>query len=170
MLDGLAMVETTPGLLIQVVQFVGFMGAYRHSGALDPMVAGVLPSFLVTWVTFIPCFLFIFLGAPYIEYLRGNKSLTTALSGITAAVVGVVLNLGVWFTIYTIFSEVNVWQGWGMKLDIPVFASADWVAVMIGVASFIALFKFKVDMLKVLAASVVVGMVCYYLFNTTAAL
>ena len=167
MLDGLGMAETTPGPLIQVVQFVGFMGAYRHSGALDPMMAGVLASFLVTWVTFIPCFLFIFLGAPYIEYLRGNKSLTTALSGITAAVVGVVLNLGVWFTIHTVFSEVHTWQGWGMKLDIPVFASADWVAVAIGIASFIALFKFKVDMLKVLAASVVVGIACYYLFNTT---
>ncbi len=170
MLDGLGMAETTPGPLIQVVQFVGFMGAYRNPGALDPMMAGVVASFLVTWVTFIPCFLFIFLGAPYIEYLRGNKSLSTALSGITAAVVGVILNLGIWFTIHTVFSEVKSWQGWGMKLDIPVLASADWVAVIIGIAAFVALFKFKVDMLKVLAASVVVGMVCYYFFNTTATL
>ena len=165
MLDGLGMAETTPGPLIQVVQFVGFMGAYRHSGALDPMMAAVIASVLVTWVTFIPCFLFIFLGAPYIEYLRGNKSLTTALSGITAAVVGVVLNLGVWFTIHTVFGEVNSWQGWGMKLDVPVLASADWFAILIGIASFIALFKFKVDMLKVLAASVVAGMAAYYLIN-----
>ena len=170
MLDGLGLAETTPGPLIQVVQFVGFMGAYRNPGGLDPMMAGVIASFLVTWVTFIPCFLFIFLGAPYIEYLRGNKSLTTALSGITAAVVGVVLNLGVWFTIHTVFSEIYTWQGWGIKLDIPVLASADWIAVIIGVASFIALFKFKVDMLKVLAASVVVGIACYYIFNITATL
>jgi chromate transporter len=166
MLDGLGMAETTPGPLIQVVQFVGFMGAYRNAGALDPMWAGILASFLVTWVTFIPCFLFIFLGAPYIEYLRGNKSLSTALSGITAAVVGVILNLALWFTIQTVFGEVNRWQGWGMTLDIPVLATADWVAILIGLASFIALFKFKVDMLKVLAASVLVGMVAYFLLGS----
>ncbi|MBW3545229.1 MAG: chromate efflux transporter, partial [Bacteroidetes bacterium] len=147
MLDGLGMAETTPGPLIQVVQFVGFMGAYRNAGALDPMLAGVIASFLVTWVTFIPCFLFIFLGAPYIEYLRGNKSLSTALSGITAAVVGVILNLGVWFTIHTVFGDVKTWQGWGMKLDIPVFATADPIAIIIGIAAFVALFKFKIDML-----------------------
>ena len=91
------------------------MGAYRYSGALDPMMPGILTYFLVTWVTFISCFLFIFLGAPYIEYLRGNKSLTTALSGIMAVLVAVMLNLGVWFTILTVFSEVNILQGWGMK-------------------------------------------------------
>src|SRR5690606_16161497 len=114
MLDGLGMAETTPGPLIQVVQFVGFMGAYNNPGSMNPMTAGVLASIIVTWVTFVPCFLFIFLGAPYIEYLRGNKSLTTALSGITAAVVGVILNLGIWFAIHTVFSKVNEWQGYGM--------------------------------------------------------
>lgn len=164
MLDGLGMAETTPGPLIQVVQFVGFMGAYRNPGVMDPVMAGVLASVVVTWVTFIPCFLFIFLGAPYIEYLRGNKSLTTALSGITAAVVGVVLNLGIWFTIHTVFDEVNSWQGYGMKLDIPVWQSADLIAILIGIAAFIALFKYKIDMLKVMGGSVVIGMICYYLF------
>ncbi len=163
MLDGLGMAETTPGPLIQVVQFVGFMGAYRNPGLMDPMFAGIIASVVVTWVTFVPCFLFIFLGAPYIEYLRGNKSLTTTLSGITAAVVGVVLNLGVWFTIHTVFSEVHSWEGYGIKLDIPVWASADMYAVLIGIGSFIALFKFNIDMLKVLGISVIVGIICYYL-------
>ena len=107
MLDGLGMAETTPGPLIQVVQFVGFMGAFRNPGSLDPMVAGVLGSIVTTWVTFVPCFLWIFLGAPYIEYLRGKKSLSTALSGITAAIVGVILNLALWFSLHTLFAEVN---------------------------------------------------------------
>ena len=100
MLDGLGMAETTPGPLIMVVQFVGFMGAYRNPGMLDPMLAGMLGAAITTWVTFVPCFLWIFLGAPYIEALRGNKSLSAALSTITAAIVGVVLNLAVWFAIH----------------------------------------------------------------------
>ncbi|WP_339811749.1 chromate efflux transporter [Zunongwangia profunda] len=141
MLDGLGMAETTPGPLIQVVQFVGFMGAYRLSGSLDPITAGILASLLVTWVTFIPCFLFIFTGAPYIEYLRGNKSLTTALSGITAAVVGVVLNLGVWFAIHTLFSEVNEKYLYGARWLIP-----EWSTVNIGsliIALIASFFIFK---------------------------
>src|SRR5262249_28067279 len=97
MLDGLGMAETTPGPLIMVLQFVGFMGAFRDPGALSPMLAGTLGGLLATWVTFAPCFLWIFLGAPFIEALRGNKALNGALSAITAAVVGVILNLAVWF-------------------------------------------------------------------------
>src|SRR6185436_13935693 len=88
MLDGLGMAETTPGPLIQVVQFVGFLGAYRHPGGLDPWIAAILGSLVTTWVTYVPCFLWIFLGAPYIEALRGKKGLSRALAGITAAVVG----------------------------------------------------------------------------------
>ena len=107
MLDGLGMAETTPGPLIMVVQFVGFMGAYRNPGTLDPILAGTLGAALTTWVTFVPCFLWIFLGAPNIEALRGNKALTAALSGITAAVVGVILNLAIWFGLHVIFGEVG---------------------------------------------------------------
>ena len=107
MLNGLGMAETTPGPLIQVVQFVGFMGAYRNPGTLDPLLAGVLGSILTTWVTFVPCFFWIFLGAPYIEYLRGNKSLSSALSAITATIVGVILNLAVWFSLHTLFGTVD---------------------------------------------------------------
>jgi chromate transporter len=163
MLDGLGMAETTPGPLIQVVQFVGFMGAYRNAIVLDPMIAGVLASLLVTWVTFIPCFLFVFTGAPYIEYLRGNKLLTTALSAITAAVVGVILNLGVWFSIHTLFDQVITFEKLGLSLDLPVWGTINWSAVVIAVASFVALFKYKINMLYVLGASVIAGMFFYFL-------
>src|SRR5437660_2280157 len=105
MLDGLGMAETTPGPLIMVLQFVGFMAAFREPGSLPPMVAGTLGGLLTTWVTFVPCFLWIFMGAPYIEKLRGNTALNAALSAITAAVVGVILNLAIWFAIHTVFHE-----------------------------------------------------------------
>ena len=107
MLDGLGMAETTPGPLIMVVQFVGFMGAYRNPGSLPPLAAGILGSVITVWVTFVPCFFWIFLGAPYIERLRGNLNLSSALSSITAAVVGVVLNLAIWFGIHVLFADVS---------------------------------------------------------------
>ena len=106
MMDGLGMAETTPGPLIMVVQFVGFMGAYRNPGELPPLAAGILGSVITVWVTFVPCFFWIFLGAPYIERLRGNLNLSSALSTITAAVVGVVLNLAIWFGIHVLFANV----------------------------------------------------------------
>ena len=120
MLDGLGMAETTPGPLIMVLQFVGFMAAYRDPGALSPMLAGTLGGLLATWVTFTPCFLWIFLGAPFIEVLRDNKALNGALSAITAAVVGVVLNLAIWFALHTVFREVRPVHGYGMSFDMPV--------------------------------------------------
>ena len=107
MLDGLGMAETTPGPLIMVVQFVGFLGAYRNPGELPPLAAGVLGSLVTVWVTFVPCFLYIFVGAPYIERLRANKWLSCALSAITAAVVGVVLNLAIWFAIHMLFGNAG---------------------------------------------------------------
>jgi chromate transporter len=157
MLDGLGMAETTPGPLIQVVQFVGFMGAFRNAGALDPVLAGVLASVLVTWVTFLPSFLFIFTGAPYIEQLRGNKSLTTALSGITAAVVGVILNLGIWFSLHTIFGEVNHREYGQLNIPFPNLMTIDWGAVAITLIALILYFKLKLDMLKTIGTCVVIG-------------
>ncbi len=103
MLDGLGLAETTPGPLIMVLEFVGFLAAFRNPGSLHPMVAGTLGAVLTTWVTFVPCFLWIFLGAPHIESLRVNTNLNSALTAITAAVVGVVLNLAVWFALNTVF-------------------------------------------------------------------
>jgi chromate transporter len=164
MLDGLGMAETTPGPLIQVVQFVGFMGAYRQPGTLSPMVAGLLGAILTTWVTFVPCFLWIFLGAPYIEHLRGNKSLSTALSAITAAVVGVVLNLAVWFSLNVLFSTVSERQIGPIRLYVPDFATIDWVSLLIAAAAFIALFKYKASMMVTLAGAATTGLLYYLLF------
>lgn len=131
MVRGLALAETTPGPLIMVVQFVAFVGAYRNPGSLDPWVAAVIASLLVTWVTFVPCFLFIFLGAPYVERLRNNHHLTAALTGITAAVVGVIANLALFFSLHTLFDHSRT-LAWGpVHLDLPVLSSWDPVAFAI---------------------------------------
>jgi chromate transporter len=165
MLDGLGMAETTPGPLIQVVQFVGFMGAYRNPGGLDPMVAGVIGSILTTWVTFVPCFLWIFLGAPYIEYLRGNKAITAALSSITASIVGVILNLAIWFSLNTIFAQIDETFVLGrIRLYVPAWGTVDYAAVVIAVGAFIGLFRYKLGMLTTLAVSAFVGLVYYLIF------
>ena len=159
MLDGLGMAETTPGPLIQVVQFVGFMGAFRNPGPFDPVVAGVIGSLVTTWFTFAPCFLWIFLGAPYIEYFRGNDSLTGALSTITAAVVGVIFNLAVWFALHVLFGTLNEQYAYGMRLLIPEFATLNVAALLISVAAFVALLRFEWGMLRTLGSATLVGMV-----------
>jgi chromate transporter len=125
MVKGLAMAETTPGPLIMVVQFVAFLGAYRDPGTLDPWVAAVLASLLTTWVTFVPCFLFIFLGAPYVERLRGNRNLSAALTGITAAVVGVIANLAVYFAAHTLFTRTRDLRWGPIDATLPVWSSYD---------------------------------------------
>jgi chromate transporter len=158
MLTGLGMAETTPGPLIMVVQFVGFMAAYRNPGSLDPVAAGVLGSAVATWVTFAPCFFFIFVGAPFIERLRGNRSLTAALSAITAAVVGVVLNLAVWFTINTAFARVDEVRRYGIRLLSPEWVSVNLPAVAITLLAILAIFKFKVSVLKTLLACAGLGL------------
>lgn len=157
MLDGLGMAETTPGPLIMVVQFVGFMAAFRAAGGLSPMLAGTLGGLLATWVTFTPCFLWIFLGGPYIETMRGNKALAGALSAITAAVVGVILNLSIWFALHTIFRQTFPVQGFGLAFDAPALRSVDWPALALSIAAAIAIFRFNVGMLVVLAASCITG-------------
>ena len=159
MLDGLGMAETTPGPLIMVVQFVGFMGAYRQPEGLNPLAAGVLASVLTTWVTFAPCFLWIFLGAPYIERLRGNRLLTGALSSITAAVVGVILNLAVWFGLHVVFGVVNERFFGPLRLYTPEWATLDLAALALTVISFVLLFRLKLGMLPTLAVSAGLGLI-----------
>jgi chromate transporter len=159
MLDGLGMAETTPGPLIQVVQFVGFMGAYRDPGTLSPLTAATLASILTTWVTFMPCFLWIFLGAPFIEGLRNSRALTGAMSAITAAVVGVIMNLAVWFALHVIFGEVVRWQAYGIVLDIPVLSSINFASALLTLAAVIAIFRFRVGMMQTLLASSLAGIV-----------
>ncbi|GJE45585.1 chromate efflux transporter [Methylobacterium soli] len=158
MLDGLGMAETTPGPLIMVTQFVGFLAAYRAPGALPPLVAGTLGGLLTTWVTFAPCFLWISLGAPYVERLRGNRALAGALAAITAAVVGVILNLAVWFALHTIFAEVRPFAAGPIRVDLPVLASLNPYALLLAVAALVAVFRFKVGMILTLAACSATGM------------
>src|SRR5262245_44401973 len=141
MLDGLGMAETTPGPMIMVLQFVGFMAVYRDPGTLSPMLAGTLGGLLATWVTFTPCFLWIFLGAPFIEVLRGNRALNGALSAITAAVVGVVLNLAIWFAIHTMFRATVSIRAFPLDFDAPVVASVAWLALVLSVAAALAIFR-----------------------------
>jgi len=157
MLDGLGMAETTPGPLIMVLQFVGFMGAYRHPGLLSPLLAGTLGGLLATWVTFLPCFLWIFLGAPFIERMRGNMALAGALSAITAAVVGVVLNLAVWFAIHTIFGAVRPFAAGPLRFDMPVLASVDPWALGLSAVAILAVLRFKIGIFTTLAGAAVAG-------------
>jgi chromate transporter len=161
MLDGLGMAETTPGPLIMVLQFVGFMAAYRDPGSLNPMLAGTLGGILTTWVTFVPCFLWIFLGAPYVEALRENKAWSAALATITAAVVGVVLNLAVWFALHVLFHELTTVHWLGAKIDVPVLSSINGASLLLTLGALVAVFRFKINMIAVLGACAAIGVVYY---------
>ncbi len=163
MLDGLGMAETTPGPLIMVTQFVGFMGAARNSGGLDPLLAGTLAAVLTTWVTFVPCFLWIFLGAPFAERLRGNIALSSAMTAITAAVVGVVLNLAIWFALHTIFGEVIENRAGPLRVDVPVLSSVRVAALALTIAAMVAVFRFKAGPLAVIAGAAVAGILLWFL-------
>jgi chromate transporter len=144
MLDGLGLAETTPGPLIMVLQFVGFLGGWNHPGNLPPLLAATLGALITTWTTFVPCFLWVFLGAPYIEKLRGAKQLTAALSTVTAAVVGVILNLAVWFGVHVIF---------------PATGRVDWFAVIICVIAFAGILRWKWNIIPVILGSGLAGLV-----------
>jgi chromate transporter len=161
MLDGLGMAETTPGPLIMVLQFVGFMAAFRDPGTLPPMLAGTLGGLLATWVTFVPSFLWIFLGAPFVESLRGNKALNGARSAITAAVVGVVLNLAVWFAIHTVFREVDPVRLFPLAFDAPRLSSVNLWALVLSVAAIVAIFRFKIEMIPTLIGCCGAGLLLY---------
>ncbi len=162
MLDGLGMAETTPGPLIMVVQHVGFLGAFRNPGALDPVLAGTLGAALTTWVTFVPCFLWIFLGGPYIEALRGNRLLSAALTAITAAVVGVIVNLAVWFGIHTIFVDVTEMSFGVVRASIPAPGSVDPAILALTVVALIATLRFRAGMIPTLAVSAALGVIYFY--------
>jgi chromate transporter len=144
MLDGLGLAETTPGPLIMVTQFVAFLGGWNIPGSLPPLLAATLGALVTTWTTFTPCFLWIFLGAPYIEQLRGNEALTTTLSAITAAVVGVVLNLAVWFGLHVIFPSNN---------------TIDWFAVAIASVAFVGMTKWRWDVIPVIVGAGLIGLI-----------
>jgi chromate transporter len=144
MLDGLGLAETTPGPLIMVLQFVGFLGAWRYPGELSPLLSATLGAFITTWTTFVPCFLWIFLGAPHIEKMRGNLKLTAALSAVTAAVVGVILNLAVSFGEHVLF---------------PNLQRTDWFACAVALVTFIGLWRWKWNVVPVVFCAGAVGLV-----------
>ena len=148
MLDGLGMAETTPGPLIMVLQFVGFMAAFRAPGALPPLLGGVLGGLIATWTTFAPCFVWIFLGAPFVERLRGVRALSGALAAIGAAVVGVILNLAIWFAVHAMFARVYPVRGLGFAFDAPVPSSANLWAIVLTALSVVAVFRFHAGMAK----------------------
>jgi chromate transporter len=144
MLDGLGLAETTPGPLIMVLQFVGFLGGWNHPGNLPPLFAATLGALITTWTTFVPCFLWVFLGAPYIEKLRGAKQLTAAFSTVTAAVVGVILNLAVWFGVHVIF---------------PPGSNGDWFALVVCAIAFVGMLRWKWNIIAVILGSGLLGLI-----------
>lgn len=165
MLVGLGFAETTPGPLISVVQFVGFMATFRQPGLLNPLVAGTIGGLLAMWMTFVPSFLWIFLGGPYVESLIANKSLNAALTAITAAVVGVILNLALWFGLHTLFAQMEIFRIAGLTLSVPTLASIDWAALAISLTAFVAIFRFKMGMLAVLVGSTALGALYFTLIR-----
>jgi chromate transporter len=157
MLVGLGLAESTPGPLIMVVEFVGFLAAYQHPGSLPPMLAGVLGAVLTVWVTFVPCFLFIFVGAPYVERLRHNLAISHALTAIGAAVTGVVLNLAVWFAIHTAFVTVDARTYGPLHVPVPAWSSIQVASVAISLVAAVAVFRFKIGTVRVLVACSMLG-------------
>jgi chromate transporter len=158
MVTGLGLAESTPGPLIMVTEFVGFLGAYRFPGGLDPVVAGTLGAIVTVWATFAPCFLWIFLGAPYIERLRGNRSLNAALSSVTAAVVGVILNLAVTFTLAALFDSVRSGSLAMFTVPVPRLDSIDLFGLGLAAAAFVAFWRLKVNVVWVVAGCAVAGL------------
>jgi chromate transporter len=157
MLKGLALAETTPGPLILVLEFVGFLAAYRNPGSLSPMLAGWIAATLTVWVTFIPSFLWIFAGAPYMEQVRSNRRLAAAMTAITAAVVGVILNLALWFALNVMFPHLAFVDRYGIRWPAPVWSLFDPVAAAIALASAIVLFALRLGMIPTLGVAALMG-------------
>jgi chromate transporter len=166
MVVGLGLAESTPGPLIMVLQFVGFVGAYQNPGELEPLVAGSLGAFVAVWATFAPCFLWIFLGAPYIEGLRGNRRLAAALETVTAAVVGVIANLAVTFAIASLFEQVGTARLLGrFEVPSPVWSSIDAFAATIAAVAFLGLWRLRWKVVPVIGASALAGLLWYGLLG-----
>jgi len=159
MLTGLGLAETTPGPLVLVLVFVGFVGAFRDAVAIagiDPIFAGTLGALITVWVTFVPCFVWIFLGAPFVEALRGNQKLSGALAAITAAVVGVIANLSVWFAIHVLFTRVNSYSSGIISAEIPELLSLDWRALLIAIVCGILAWR-KIGLFPILGTATIAG-------------
>ena len=161
MVNGLALAETTPGPLIMVVQFVGFLAAFRNAGSLDPWVAGVVGSSLVVWVTFVPCFIFVFLGAPFVERLRSNHTLSAAMSAVSAAVVGVIANLSVYFSLHTLFEETTLTKTGIIRMTLPAWDSVDIRALVLTALACVLVLRYKWSTVRVMLTLAAVGCAVY---------
>ena len=158
MLDGLGLAETTPGPLILVTEFVGFVGAHRHPSGMPPLLAGTLGAAMTVWVTFVPSFLWIFVGAPYVESLRGNRLLRGALAAVTGAVVGVILNLSAWFALHVLFADVREEHVAGMRVLVPEWNTLDVVSLALATGAFVAMLRFRANMVATLAVCAAAGL------------
>lgn len=163
MVDGLGLAETTPGPLIMVVEFVGFMGGFHAPGHLSPLVSGAVGAVVATWATFAPCFVWIFLGGPYVESLRGSRTLRGALAMVTASVVGVIVNLSAWFALHTTFGALRTMTLGSASVLLPSLASVRWPSLLLSVAAALALFRHHLSVEKTLAASALLGVVWSFL-------
>jgi len=161
MVNGLALAETTPGPLIMVVQYVAFLGAFRNAGTMNPWVAGIVGSSLVVWVTFVPCFLFVFLGAPYVERLRTNRSLSAAMSAVSAAVVGVIANLSVYFSLHTLFDNTTHTNNGILRMTLPAWDSVSIRALVLTAFACVLVFRYKWSTVRVMLTLAVVGCAVY---------
>jgi chromate transporter len=163
MLDGLGLAETTPGPLILVLEFVGFVAAWRHPGDLPPLAAAALGAAVTLWATFAPCFLWIFAGAPYLERLRRDSRLTGALAAITAAVVGVIANLALGFTLHALFRQVDLVAVWGHAIPRPRVGSIDPYALALAAVAFLGLHRWRWNVLLVIAGCALAGLAARFL-------
>ncbi|MAL96825.1 chromate efflux transporter [Hydrocarboniclastica marina] len=157
MLEGLGLAETTPGPLILVTQFVGFLAAYREAGIEPSLLYASLGACLTLWVTFLPCFLWIFAGAPYVEKLRANKALSAALAAVTAVVVGVIANLALWFAVNALFTEHFRITTFGMDMSLPVPQSVDLAMAVLSAVAFILVFRLRMGVLSLLGILATLG-------------
>ncbi len=157
MVDGLALAETTPGPLVLVLSFVGFLAAHRHALGIDPLLAGLLGGLLAAWMTFVPSFLFVLTAAPHVERLRHHAALSGALRAITAAVVGVIANLGLWFALHVLFRATGRLDAWPVSMQVPDWITIDWLALALTIAAGLALFRLKLGIVPVLFGSGGVG-------------
>ncbi len=165
MLDGLALAETTPGPLILVLQFVGFLAGYRLGDPVAGLMGGLAGSLVTMWATFVPSITLVMVGAPYVERLRQHRPLSGALSAITAAVVGVIANLAVWFAIHVIFGTVRPLEAGPLRLSVPVWSTADPFGLALAVVAMVAMLRYRVGMMTVLAAAAGAGLLRWFTFR-----
>jgi chromate transporter len=157
MLEGLGLAETTPGPLILVTQFVGFLAAYREATMDSAFLAASMGAALTTWVTFLPCFLWIFAGAPYVEKLRANQAISAALAAVTAVVVGVIANLAIWFAVAALFAEHFSVSAYGMDMQLPYLASVDVPLLVLSVVAFVCAFRLKMGVIPLVGTMAGLG-------------